>query len=361
MKKVRIPPVMLCLLLTLFTPLTAAAQEYYRSNSLGMALEPISELRRSEHAWVLARRVDGKRVSERLYHKGRQLRRTVAVEEADEKRVEVWQGGELRRRLVESAGLPRTEIEYTATGASLRREYLWRRGRLRELRLYEDGALQELRRYATDAYGRLLHILRLRPDGRPLAVTGFQPGRESPYPASEWHAEESRSRYYRYDDTGRLLLTDTGGEAERRVTEYFRRDGQLHSRTKLPQSGSEVLRKYDEQRRIVEKLTRREGETERERFFYQAGRLVRRTLRSRGERRAWSYAYGEEGRLLSREFRMDGVLRSRTEYGEEERRTVTVYHDGKAALRLLYAGEELLERRELIREEEQNTGRGESD
>jgi YD repeat-containing protein len=108
-----------------------------------------------------------------------------------------------------------------------------------------------------------------------------------------------------------------------------------------------VIRRYDDRRRVLEKITRRSGSVQRENFSYEEGRLSRRTLRSGGERRQWTYSYDGEGNLHRRRTYVNGGMHTSTEYREGSLRVVTVYRDGEPAVRLRYEGEELKEKHSL--------------
>jgi antitoxin component YwqK of YwqJK toxin-antitoxin module len=330
---------------------SAAAEELYRSNSLGMALERIPELRQDEYRFVLEREQLQQGTEERLFRDGEKIRTTRRFRRAGGAVTEVWIKGRLSRRQEKERGLPAVEIEHREDGRTLRTEYQWQAGRLREMRLFNDGALDEVRRYICDSQGRLLQVLYLKPDGSLRAVTGFQPARRGAFSASEWHEGQERSRYYRYGDDGELELRRTGGaDAPAAVTRYYREQGVLYSRTQLPSGPGEVIRRYNEQRRVTEKLTRRSNAVQRERFEYSDGRLVLRVLRSGGTRRQWRYQYTPDGELQERETYENGELQTRTVYGADDTRVVTVYRDGEPAVRIRYAGEEMIEKKSLERE-----------
>lgn len=345
----QIPAVTLLFLLSLTVfPRAGTAQELYRSNSLGMALEAIPEIRRDEHGWVLERSRENGRIVERLYRNGEMQRRTVRSRRDGKEVTEVWTEDRLLRRMEKRAGRPRMVTEYAPSGAVERSEYIWSNGRLQELRMYSDGGLQEIRRYTTDSQGRLLQVLRLHPDGSPISVTAFQAERGSPFLESEWHTEEERRHYYRFGSEGEIELQRvTRGEDATAVTRYYREDGTLYSETELPEEKGEILRRFDDRRRVVEKTVRREGAVERELLYYSEDHLQRRVVRRAGERREWEYAYDADGNLERRSFSINGRIQTGTEYGEGDIREVTVYYGGEAAVLMRYRGEELVEKREL--------------
>ncbi len=340
---------LLLILIGLFTPVVQGeAEELFRSNSLGMALESISEVRRDEFTWVLEREERDGTLTERLFRDGEELRKTVSYRKEGLRISEVWSGKQLLRRIEKREGRPLAELEYDAEGLTERREFQWRNGTLQTQRIYRNGALEEVRRYITNSQGRLLQLLRLDPAGLPIAVSGYQPGSRSAFPESEWHGKGERRRYFRYDDEGRIAFRSTAEAGESRsMTRFYREEGALYSRTRLPGERGEIIRRFDEQRRVVEKLIRTHTTVQRERFFYSDGRLARRILRKGGERREWEYRYGENEELSERRYLVNGTVQTSTEYGDGVERLVTVYREGEPAVTMRYRGEELVEKQNI--------------
>lgn len=342
-----------------------AAQEnssvsYYRSNAVGMALEPLGEkqpeqknLRRSrEIPWLLKEIRKPGRTEKILYRKGLEKERRVREESRRgvPRFEEIYRNGRkvLReRKKFNDAGLIQEHFFYDPKGA-LREKILFfydEKGTLRSWKTYnEKNRLREERRYSIGENGLLAEVSRKDSGGTRISSLNY--GRDGePYAARE--GEGSVFSLILFDEKGEKLRQD------------FLKNGRLLRRIRYLYGKSAGGAEEGERKTLEED---RETGEKKEEVFDGRGRLIRRRVQARdqrllsflsrhyegdrllsesqidedGESRSKVYFYADSGALKSMNISRNGELERVIRYSSGGRREETLYSEGRAFLKQFY-------------------------
>jgi YD repeat-containing protein len=249
-------------------------------------------------------------------------------------------------------------VLHIVSGEKRQEETLYRDARAVR-RTVRDGAgeLRYRERYSYYASGKLQEVARTYPDGRVVRSRYEFVGERL---TAEWHETGEETRLVRYDDQGRTIAEThwVGDEVTQEVRyEYAGPRDRLPDRsvTEDPSAGIEVVRRFDEQGRVVEIRRRRNGESPDvvsvvTRSYGEHG-LTREQTERPGGSRSTEYEYTSDGELALRREYVDGTIAERVEFREENRRVRELYRHGELVLRVFLRGEERL-REEIIRDGE---------
>jgi hypothetical protein len=208
-------------LLVLLAARAPADARWFRSDEMGLAIEPIPAFRTDEFAWVLAveRTVRGGGWVEtrRLYSGAVEQRRWTLVRSADgrtEEREE--RGGVLAaRRLSGAAGELLQEELFEGGRPASRSVYEYASGRLVRMRVFSaDGSLSSTADYVTAPSGRLREVRWTASDGSVRSASQAAGGTGSTAGGAAVSEERSREGYAwrttRYDASGRVAVREQG-------------------------------------------------------------------------------------------------------------------------------------------------------
>ncbi|MCF7949850.1 MAG: hypothetical protein K9M94_14770 [Spirochaetia bacterium] len=343
------------ILLTLFglghSPAAANAQDisYYRSNSLGMALEEISPRQLDDHTFVLRRSSNQSRVEERLYKDSQEYQRAEYEWKNDLKYARFYESGALIAESIEQAGQLREERIITP-GAVERRVYEWEKGHLRGVRIIQDEK-EWTEEYIRGTDGALQQVLRAE-NKNEARIAGIYSGSQRESRQTQWHFTEDGASYFFY-----LNREDD----EQQITEKYRNGDLTYRREAVRKEDSRVVEEHffeqekkihtvfgDAGRKLFRRIETPEG-TVREEYTYQDGKLseLRRTGPEIDERIV--YTRGEGSQPDEKIFR-DGKLQKEVFYHEEQGRTEILYRNEEALARIEYRGEEVVNRKSLLQE-----------
>src|SRR6056297_4363759 len=312
-----------------FSTVAAGAQDisYYRSNSLGMALEEISSRQVDDHTFVLRRSSKKYRVDELLYKDGQEYQRAEYEWKNDLKYARFYEDGSLIRESIEQDGRLREERIITP-GAVERRVYEWEKGQLRGVRVIQDEK-EWTEEYIRGIDGALQQVLRSENKNEPRTA-GIYSGSQRVKSQTQWHFTENGPSYFfylnheegeqqvteKYHDGTLTYRRETVREDDSRVVEeqFFEQEKQIHT----------VF--SDEGRKLFSRIETPEG-TVREEYTYQDGRIseLRRTGPEIDERIV--YNRGEGSQPDEKIFRA-GKIHKEVFYHDEERRTEVLYRKG---------------------------------
>ncbi len=275
--------------------LSAGPVRVFRSNSLGMPLEEISEYRRDEFDFVLERAEGSGKTEAVLFRQGREEARWERfygaggmLEEEKEARGEevthrIYRSGLLVEETVSLAGIPGEKTLFT-----------YRNGQIGEIRrIGGDGTAPEtVITYRLGPDGRLLGVYQ-RADGEEERRTEFTYSPNGGY--GEWHQGNERAEYYRFNQ-GRPILQEQWQNRvlTERIVWTEEEDRPLRVR-EFPEEGRTVLDLLDKDGRIIGQEERTPEETIYREFTYQDGRVTRLLERRPGEKLRYTYVYGTDG------------------------------------------------------------------
>jgi len=200
----------------------AADPRWFRSDELGMALEPIAAFRADEFPWVLGvERVEGGggwTETRRLLSGGEERRRWTVVRSADGGIEEREESGGLvdARRLSGASGELLQEELYTDGRLSLRLVYEYAAGNLARVREFAaDGSLSSTVEYLTAPSGRLREVRWTAADGGRRTESQAAGGTAATAGGVAVSEERTRDgdgwRTSRYDEAGRVVVREQGG------------------------------------------------------------------------------------------------------------------------------------------------------
>lgn len=330
---------------------TSNAQDisYYRSNSLGMALEEISPRQLDDHTFVLRRNSDKSRVDELLYKDGKEYQRAEYEWKNDLKYARFYENGDLIGETVEQADRLREERIITPEAVE-RRVYEWERGQLKGVRVIQDEK-EWTKEYIRGTDGALQQVLRAENLNEPR-IAGIYSGSRGEKLQTQWHFTEDGSSYFFYLNREENVQQVT--EKYRDGTLSYRREAVRKEDTREVEEDFFEQEKHiytvfsDEGRKLYSRIETPEG-TVREEYTYQDGRLTELQRRGPEKKERVLYTPGEGSQPDERVFR-DGKLQKEVFYHGAGRRTEVLYRNGEALARVEYRGEEMVKRSSLLQD-----------
>jgi antitoxin component YwqK of YwqJK toxin-antitoxin module len=307
-----------------------------------MALSPIPEYRAEEYSYVL--RVESDDLSEQrvLYHEGVEIQSWTRIYDLSGQleREEVRTDGTLERiHWFDSEGRIEQEILYRDGRKTESREMLYGPAGLTSVRVEPtDGEPYEIL-YDIDSTGRLREVSSRR-DDTVLSRTflGFARGRLF----EEWDGRGEQGTMLRYNPNGLLSAREEWDGLDLLRMRRFRYSEDVVSRTETIDTGAGIrtVRTYDTEGRVlVETTYRNEAPVEEILYQYNETGLREKLRRRAGIRERWTYERTEDGTLSRAEYAVDGTIRKRTVYEDEETWYEELFRRGEAFLRVHYVDE----------------------
>lgn len=346
----------LMLLLAFLAGGAAADVRWFRSDEMGLAIEPIPAFRADEFPWTLAveRTIAGGGWVEtrRLLSGFAEQRRWTLVRSADgrtEEREE--RGGAIAaRRLSGASGELLQEETFEAGKPSGRSVYEYAAGRLVRVRVFDaDGSLASTVEYVTAPSGRLREVRWTAPVGGVRSAsqmaggTGYAAGgaavsEERTRDGDEWHTT-------RYDASGRAAEREEGdasGLRWRQLLSYAGTTGTpTSSTTEWPAERRVVTTSYGASGGEVEETTAVAGVVT-ERVVWtrdEAGRVLAKRRTGAGGTEEVRTTWGDDGAIAREEHFARGMrVRTVIHTGPDER-TEELFADGDLFLRVYYRGD----------------------
>lgn len=363
-------PVLLALLAALLASARApGAERWFRSDEMGMAIEPIPAFRADEFPWVLGveRREaagGGWVETRRLLGGGVEQRRWTLARAADgrtEEREE-RRGLLVARRVTGAAGELLQEELFAGGEPAGRSLYEYASGRLARVRVFAaDGTLVSTVEYATSPSGRLREVRwwtaadgSRRTESQAAGGTGYAAGGAAI--AEERTRDGDRWRTTRYDEAGRVAERLQGGptgvESRERLAYAGAARTPASSWTEWPAERKVVEVSYDASGAEVARVTSVDG-TVTERIAWTrdgSGRALVMRRTGTGGSVEVRFTWAADGTLEREEHFARGVRVKNVLYpaaGEEPRRIEELFDEGVLFLRVHYRGEDRV-REEVI-------------
>jgi hypothetical protein len=318
----------------------------YRSNDVGMTLQPVAPYLRDSTRWVLAVQRTGENEVRHLFDNGKEVRRwEIAWTEKQPRREErEYSLGVLSaRRVFDASGNMVQEDSYDAGALAQKSLFTYTGDRLSRMRsLAPDGSLVSSEQYLYATNGALREVRR-------TDAKGDQ--RLSSYVSGPTGVSEERNTVgdilsvLRYDTQGRLASREQRRGDDTLVREDFiyRSDSQslLSSREKSPAQGRVIDRRYDESGRLVSETTTEKGTVTEDVVSTrdEKGRVIAKGRRSSTGLETWKYSLDGEGKVTREEYFRLGSLLKVTEHGEGNLRTEEYYKDEELVLKAYFDGD----------------------
>jgi hypothetical protein len=308
----------------------------YRSNSLAMALERIDEERIPEYRFVLKVKKEDSFQEENLLKDGELIVQKRRMSAGEDIRETEYRRGKKRRETVKRKGRLVYEWVHEPEDFPVERSYYWEEDTLLG---YTETSRGETKRisYLIDSDGRIEQV---RDEERISSYLINADGllRE------ELHKNADSLQRIRYGAEERdELETWKEGELKRRRSSETRDDGVI-VRERNFENGDELLLRYNNENRLVERVERKNERISRERIIYDEGRTREKHYRSALVDRRTLYSYDETGELSMKEVFESGEIVKKIVYGREDTRIETIYRNGEALYRNVYKGEDLQRR-----------------
>lgn len=329
--------IILSVVFIIFSAVIAHADEYYESNILGMKLKEISSPYDSETGWVLTI-VKSEGGGETRYldrDNERVSTKEISIDGKDVTEITTEKGRVLKVKRTD--GIILSEQSEKDDGSSELLEYSYE-GRILKS---TDVTIDKVKAYTDNYYytnsGRLLDVQRdyyNSPDDSSISFV-FDDGRISSF----WLTSKDRSNYLRFDSGG-LILSETFGDDYNETREYKRAaDG---TKVEIITDGSSEIETrlyYDSENRL-RRSRRTDGGTlvEESGWLYRGGKLVEFRTRRALLLDVFSYEWSADGELLKEKYTRNGIIIQLTEYQSEADFTETLYRNGRAVLKINYAG-----------------------
>jgi hypothetical protein len=330
---------------------------YYRSDSIGLALEPLPGFSAREDYLLRVQR-EGDLETRTLYRSGRELRR--------------WERTPSREKVFEK-GVLSEEREYDPAGRLLVDREL-DGGKLRQVSQYRYGASGLAAVETYDGEGRLLARERyeLGPCGELRRVRQEAPGSSTQEaaligPSGRLYEERllggGRLLVNRYGPDGLLVSQEIRQGRELLETLAFTYSGSVPLSSERTAAGARTLTQYDAAGREASRRVSRNGETVEEwsfRYDSDGNRVQANRLAELGPEQ-WSYAYGPGGVLQREEYRVRGRLQKVVRYQEEGSKVEELYRSGEPFLVVTWRDgvkvlEEFIEGGQVVRRREPEPG-----
>jgi hypothetical protein len=351
-------------LLVLLAARALAAERWFRSDEMGLAIEPIPAFRLDEFLWVLGvertPRAGGWVEIRRLLSDGKEQRRWTLVRSADgttEER-EARGGVLVARRLSAADGQLQQEERYAAGARTSRSVYEYASGRLVRVRTFAaDGTLSSTADYLTAPSGRLREVRwtnadgSVRTAGQSAGGTGSMAGATAV--AEERTKEGDAGWTTRYDEAGRAIDREQRGPAGPAFRERIVYEGSsgapAATEREWPAEQKAIEATYDASGAVVSQVTRVASMVT-ERIAWtrdEAGRVLVMRRTGTGGTREVRFTWAADGRLEREEQFVRGARERNVIYPAPGERVEELFENGELFLRVTYRGDERV-REEVI-------------
>lgn len=319
------------------------AQDYYRSNSIGMVFEKISSFRINDIPWVIELSKTGKLETRIIYFEGEENKRLEYFREDNSMEISEYVSNELVKTVTKVDGLVVKEEKYK-NGVNFNTFlYEWSGQMLQKATYFEDDIHIYEDLFIIENNGRLKQIRRIF-DQNELRISGF--GYSDKGINSEWHETDGEASLYKYEN-GKVLLIENWQDGELVRTKTFTPtdSGRFVLESDLL-TGTIVEFLYDPDDKLLMKKTRAGNNIEKSLYYYNENLLVEKTVSSPGIRKKHLFYYNSDKSLHYEEIINSGILTKEIFYTSGKKDIVKVYRDNSLILMVFYKdGEEIREER----------------
>lgn len=325
---------------------------YFRSNSLGMALEEISSFQTDDYTYVLKRRSKKNFVEDVLLKEGKEYNRAEYEWKSGIKYSRFYEKDTLKRESIEKDGRIQEERIFDNNNEALRRLYEWDSGALVSIKTLpqdsENETDQRVDEYVRGKNGNLIQVIQSG-NQRTTKVTGIFSSPLTQGSRIQWHFAEKGLSYFFYT-LGEREITERYREGELVYRKgLLRKKQESRMEEEYPKLEKEIYTEINEDGNIVFRRIRTPEGTVSEEFKYENGRLVESLREGLGAPRRVVYTPGEGPRDDEKVYE-DDVLRKEVHYHGDEGRTEILYRRGEPVVKIEYEGEEVVERSSMLKD-----------
>ena len=336
-------PLFCLLLIYLFNYTSGFAQDYYRSNSIGMVFEKIPSFRIDDFPWVIKLSKTDAHETRIIYYEGE-----------ENKRLEYFRGDN-SLELSEYVSNELVRIEKTVDGLVAKEEY-YKEGLIFSAFIYEwsDNVLQQTTYIENDIRiyedlfivedsGQLKQIRRIF-DQDEFTASGF--GYSSKGITTEWHGTKEEASLYRYEE-GKVVKIENWQDGALIRTKTFTPgdSGTVVIESDLL-TGKAVEFLYDPEDKLLSEEIRDGNNIEKFTYLYDENFLVEKKIASPGIRKKHLFYYNNDESLKYEEIFNNGILTKEIFYKSGEKEVEKVYRDDLLILMVFYKdGEKIREER----------------
>lgn len=327
----------------LFNYTPGFAQDYYRSNSIGMVFEKISSFRIDDIPWVIELSQTGGLETRIIYFEGEENKRLEYFREDNSLEISEYVSNKLVKTETKVDGLVVKEENYKDGVHFNTFLYEWSGQLLQKAAYFEDDIQIYEDLFIIENTGKLKQIRRIF-DQNESRISGF--GYSDKGINSEWHETDGEASLYRYEN-GKVVLIENWQDGELVRTKTFTPSdsGSLAVESDLI-TGIVVELLYDPDDKLLMEETRDGNNIEKSIYYYNENLLVEKTIASPGIRKKHLFYYNSDESLQYEEIFNDGILTKEILYTSGKKEIVKVYRDNSLILMVFYKdGEEIREER----------------
>lgn len=321
------------------------SQEYYRSNSIGMAIEKIKKSEKEREEYLLVVVTEGSVKHKTLYKKGDFYKKweiyfsetgeteKEVITEKKEKTVLVYNNRHLAEEYLYSGGILTSRIKYVYSSA----------GKISAVEYYDsNGRLTDRKTYSKERGGKLTEVRneKFPPEGDSVSSYSFSASEVR----SEWQGDSDgtgRFFFYRSDRVFFAERWDNNRIVSR--TDYIYNENILSETVEIFfTENRELVKKYDERRRVVKEIEKSDNSVIRTVYnTYNGDNLVKKIINSSGSTEKYLYNYNESI-LVSELYYLNGNIKKKTYYDEENDSNYyeDLYSDNIKYMRIYYRDNE---------------------
>ncbi len=305
----------------LYSAVPGYSQQYYRSNSIGMPLEKLgkyrSEMLTSEYILEISR--SGSSEKRVLLKNGEIIKKwEIVLNSFGEVVKEIFYEGERKTVTNYRSGHILDKEEYSGGELEGRSRYIYTAaGRMSSIEEYDSsGSLILKREYINPESGRISRIgTESASDNREDISSYSFSGTDVRY---EWQGNSEGTGRYFYYSSGRVVYMEKWSlNSLVSRTDYFYDDDVLEQTVERIFSGNiEILKNYDEKRRVVSETEKKGDEIFRKvHNTYDGENISKKVVSSDSGTEKYLYNYSDD-KLSSELYYFNGSLRKKTVYQE---------------------------------------------
>lgn len=322
---------------------TVSAQQFYRSNSLGMALERVSSVQKDNTEYLLEIYNTANITIKTLYKEGLFIKKweleyspggklkTESVTDDEGKRVFIYKNNRVLSEDIYSGNeiLNRIKYFYSAEGKLKAVECYDSNSKLTERKIYEDDSDDKISSV----------IIEFKP-GDPRSFSNYSfTGSDL---KSEWQGDSDGNGLFFYYKNGKISFTEKW-EENRLVsrTEYIYKEVSLSETfEKYFTENREIVKKFDERRRVLVLTEKTEGKIYKTVYnTYSGNKLVKKIVTSEGDTEKYIYNYNDD-ELVNELFYLNGIIKKKIYYSSDNEYYEDLYSENKKYMRIYYKDNE---------------------
>ena len=306
----------------IFYAFSLQSQEFYRSNSIGMALEKISSIRSDEIEYILKVEKKDGIVSRILYKDSIVIKRQLLQYNSEGDIVKETVTEDNKKTVTEFRNKKAfEELHYTDNILKERRRYLYSSdGKIiSEEKYSSDGLLISKRTYDNLKDGRAAAVINTFTEDNKDIISNYS--FTGPDIRSEWQGDSKGSGEFTYYKDGKIQYSENWQESKKisRTDYFYNKESDLvRTEENFLSGGKTLINKYDERRRIVSETEKKGSNTVKTVYnTYSSDNLIKKISKTGDDTEKYIYEYSGDN-LVKELYYFNGSLRKKTVYEEGE-------------------------------------------